>query len=608
MRLPTASLVWSALASVALGLTASEWRSQSIYFVLTDRFGLTSNSTTTSCTAADAVYCGGSWQGLINQLDYIQGMGFTAIWITPVTQNFEGNTHDGEAYHGYWQQNAYATNPHYGTSSDLLKLSNALHARGMYLMVDIVVNNMAYNGVGTNVDYSIFNPFPSQSYYHPYCLISNYDNQTNVVDCWEGDTYVSLPDLDTTQTYVKNTWNAWVKSFVANYSIDGLRIDSAKHIQKDFFANFEASAGVYCIGEVFNGDPAFVCPYQSVMSGVLNYPIYWQLLYAFQSTSGSISNLYNMINTVKSDCVDTSLLGNFIENHDNPRFAYYTSDYSEAKNVISFMFLTDGIPIMYYGQEQHYSGGNVPLNREALWPSAYSTTAQLYTHTARSNTIRTLAMSKDSAYLTYQNNPIYQDSNTIAMRKGTTGLQLVTVLSNLGASGSSYTLTLSGSGYASGTLLTELYTCTNVTVSSSGTIAVPMTSGLPRAFLPWSSVSGSSICNSRSSGCTAASTVAVTFEEVVTTTYGQKVYLVGSISALGSWSASSAVLLSASQYTASDPVWTGTVNLPAGESFQYKFIVVNTDGSVKWESDPNRSYTVPTGCQGLTATVDDTWR
>lgn len=194
------------------------------------------------------------------------------------------------------------------------------------------------------------------------------------------------------------------------------------------------------------------------------------------------------------------------------------------------------------------------------------------------------------------------------MRKGTTGLQLVTVLSNLGASGSSYTLTLSGSGYASGTLLTELYTCTNVTVSSSGTIAVPMTSGLPRAFLPWSSVSGSSICNSRSSGCTAASTVAVTFEEVVTTTYGQKVYLVGSISALGSWSASSAVLLSASQYTASDPVWTGTVNLPAGESFQYKFIVVNTDGSVKWESDPNRSYTVPTGCQGLTATVDDTWR
>lgn len=194
------------------------------------------------------------------------------------------------------------------------------------------------------------------------------------------------------------------------------------------------------------------------------------------------------------------------------------------------------------------------------------------------------------------------------MRKGTTGLQLVTVLSNLGASGSSYTLTLSGSGYTSGTVVTELYSCTNVTVSSSGTIAVPMASGSPRAFLPWSSVSGSSLCNGASSGCTAASTVAVTFEEVVTTTYGQEVYLTGSISQLGSWSTSGAVLLSAAQYTSSDPLWTVTVSLPAGESFQYKFIIVNSDGTVNWESDPNRSYTVPTGCQGLTATVDDTWR
>lgn len=195
------------------------------------------------------------------------------------------------------------------------------------------------------------------------------------------------------------------------------------------------------------------------------------------------------------------------------------------------------------------------------------------------------------------------------MRKGTTGLQLITVLSNLGSSGSSYTLSLSGSGYTSGTLLTELYTCTNVTVSSSSTIAVPMSSGEPRAFLPWSSVSGSSLCQGTAvSNCTAASSVAVTFNELVTTTYGQEVYLAGSISQLGSWSTSDAVLLSASQYTSSNPLWFVTVNLPAGTAFQYKFIIKNTDGSITWESDPNRSYTVPTGCQGLTATVDDTWR
>lgn len=51
-----------------------------------------------------------------------------------------------------------------------------------------------------------------------------------------------------------------------------------------------------------------------------------------------------------------------------------------------------------------------------------------------------------------------------------------------------------------------------------------------------------------------------------------------------------------------------SVTLPVGTSFQYKFIKKGSDGSVVWESDPNRSYTVPAGCEGATVTVADTWR
>jgi alpha-amylase len=198
------------------------------------------------------------------------------------------------------------------------------------------------------------------------------------------------------------------------------------------------------------------------------------------------------------------------------------------------------------------------------------------------------------------------------MRKGTTDLQVITVLSNLGVDGEEYTLTLSGSGYSSGTSLTEVYTCTDVTVDSSGDIAVPMASGEPRVFFPASSVTGSTLCNTttttNSTGCTPATTIAVTFNEVVTTTYGEEVYLSGSISALGSWDTADAILLSASEYTSADPVWTVTVDLPVGEAFEYKFIIVETDGTIDWEADPNRDYTVPTGCVGATATVDDTWQ
>jgi alpha-amylase len=72
---------------------------------------------------------------------------------------------------------------------------------------------------------------------------------------------------------------------------------------------------------------------------------YYWITQAFESTSGSISNLVNGINQMKDTCSDTTLLGSFLENHDQPRFASYTSDYSLAKNAIAFSILQDGIPI-----------------------------------------------------------------------------------------------------------------------------------------------------------------------------------------------------------------------------------------------------------------------
>lgn len=220
------------------------------------------------------------------------------------------------------------------------------------------------------------------------------------------------------------------------------------------------------------------------------------------------------------------------------------------------------------------------------------------------------------------------------MKKGSSGSQVITVLSNRGSSGSSYTLTLSGSGYTSGTKLMEMYTCTAVTVDSSGNIAVPMTSGLPRVYMLASLAC--SICNSAcstttttttasttlktttsttstttttSTSCTQATALPVLFEEYVTTSYGQNIYIAGSISQLGSWDTANAVALSASKYTSSSPLWYVVVTIPVGTSFQYKFMEETSGSStITWESDPNRVYTVPTGCVGSTATVTATWR
>lgn len=109
----------------------AHWRSRSIYQVFTDRFARSDNSLIAECNTDGGEYCGGDWDGIIGRLDYIQGMGFDAIWISPVTKNIEGPTAYGEAYHGYWQQDIYALNDHFGTSEGLKRLSRAVHSRNM---------------------------------------------------------------------------------------------------------------------------------------------------------------------------------------------------------------------------------------------------------------------------------------------------------------------------------------------------------------------------------------------------------------------------------------------------------------------------------------------
>ncbi|KAK3397706.1 alpha-amylase A precursor [Sordaria brevicollis] len=528
-------LVLSAAVQVG-ALTGAEWRKQSIYQVVTDRFARSDLSTNAPCDTSQQVYCGGSWQGLISKLDYIQGMGFTAVWISPIVKQIDGVTKDGSSYHGYWASDIWSLNPSFGTADDLKALSKALHDRGMYLMLDVVTNHMAYLGCRSCVNYQGLKPFSSQSYYHSPCEI-NYNNQTSVETCWQGSNVVSLPDLKTEK--------------------DGLRIDSVKHVEKSFWPGFESAAGVYAMGEVFQGDPVYLAPYQSYISGLLDYASYYWTVNAFQSTSGSISALANGINTLKAAAIDLSLYGSFLENHDQARFAHKTSDMA-----IAFTMLKDGIPIIYQGQEQHYAGSDTPYNREALWLSGYSTNSELYTWIKRLNQLRTHAISKDDSYLSYRAWPIYSDSHTIAMRKGSTGKQVVGVFTNVGASSSTtVTLSSSASGFSANQQITDVRH-----------LFLALQSHFDRKHNFWSS-----------------------YINLIGT---------GNTAALGNWNTVNAVTLSASKYTSSNPLWYASVNLAPGSVVLYKFIKVSSSGTVSWESDPNHTYTVPCAA----ATVSSTWR
>lgn len=101
----------------------------SILQVLTDRFAKTSSDGSPCSDIRD--YCGGSFQGIIDKLDYIQGLGVNAIWISPIPEQTD------KGFHGYWQKNISNINPHFGSSSDLKKLVAACHSRGIWVMLDV---------------------------------------------------------------------------------------------------------------------------------------------------------------------------------------------------------------------------------------------------------------------------------------------------------------------------------------------------------------------------------------------------------------------------------------------------------------------------------------
>ncbi|GAB1313339.1 glycoside hydrolase 15 protein [Madurella fahalii] len=111
--------------------------------------------------------------------------------------------------------------------------------------------------------------------------------------------------------------------------------------------------------------------------------------------------------------------------------------------------------------------------------------------------------------------------------------------------------------------------------------------------------------------CANANEVYVTFNERATTEWGQTIKIVGSVPELGNWNVNNAVGLSASGYSGNNPLWSITVPMRAGTVVEYKYINVQADGSVRWESDPNRRFTVPgAGAVGSCATGarDDSWR
>ena len=384
-------LLFVLLSTYITSKTKDEWKTRSIYQILTDRFARTSS--TGSCTLSQ--YCGGNYQGIINHLDYIQGMGFNAIWISPIVENYAGS------YHGYHLTNLYNFNTNFGTEDDFKNLITQCHNRDIWVMVDVVANHVG--PVGT--DYSQVYPFNSADHYHDYCDITDWTNQWQIENC----RLSGLPDLKQENDWVTQTLLDWISNLISTYNLDGIRIDTIMEVPQWFWDKFRSSAGVFQIGEAFNGDINYVADYQNHLDSVFNYPLYYTIQSSF---CGSFTNLEGYWFNSRPIYPAPQYVATFVENHDNPRFLNRCNDRSKFTNAAIFSLLWEGIPVFYYGGEQYYAGGADPNNREPLWDN-YNTGTELYRLLGVTNNLR-----KSKSIWNYDIIQRYSDDNFYAFTRG----------------------------------------------------------------------------------------------------------------------------------------------------------------------------------------------
>ena len=459
----------------------SEWKDEIIYQVLVDRFADADSSNNYRVNKSHpARYHGGDWRGLADRLDYIAALGVTTLWISPIVRNVE--TDAGiDSYHGYWTQDPFLLNPHFGNLTDLRDLVQRAHARNIKIVLDIVTNHMGQmfyydinqngrpdesveGGIKTRTDGKtlhiteydpdyetpvvqsftslgnagaapvIFmndpsiNRFPPTSPgaeilgrpegYHRRGRIVDYDSPTNGTEqTMFGDFPGGLKDIATERQDVRDAMFAAYSRWIELADLDGFRIDTVKHVEHEFWQDFNRRIRTRAkqlgknkfllFGEVFDGKDALVGSYtkNNELDGLFDFPQYFQVFRAVFIEGGptkKIEGRWTERRTNWSSTPPVDGIGhppvdvhvNFLDNHDVGRFLYQAqiAGREDARavlhNALAFLLMEDGIPCIYYGTEQDFNGGNDPSNREDLWLSGYKTSGETFRRLSRLNRIR----------------------------------------------------------------------------------------------------------------------------------------------------------------------------------------------------------------------------
>ncbi|MFI6053860.1 pullulanase-type alpha-1,6-glucosidase [Streptomyces violascens] len=402
---------------------------EQFYFVLPDRFangdtsndrgGLTGSRLDTGYDPTDkGFYQGGDLKGLTRKLDYIKGLGTTAIWLAPIFKNkpVQGTGKDASAgYHGYWITDFTQVDPHFGTNADLAGLIAGAHAKGMKVFFDVITNHTA-----DTVDYAEkrYGYRPKGAY--PYLDTSGrpFDDRTGMkkvdansfpytpvvkekkVPAWlndptmyhnRGDStfagesaeygdFSGLDDLWTERPEVVSGMERIYEKWVHDFDVDGFRIDTVKHVDLDFWTQWATALDAYAkkrgrpdffmFGEVYSADTAVTSPYvtRGRLDATLDFPFQDAARqYASQGAPATrLASLFADDYRYTTDKANAYEQVTFLGNHDMGRIGtFLKQDHPGAGDAEllqrdrlanELMFFSRGNPVVYYGDEQGFTG------------------------------------------------------------------------------------------------------------------------------------------------------------------------------------------------------------------------------------------------------------
>ena len=307
---------------------------------------------------------GGDLQGIIDRLPYLQGLGITAIWLTPFQENNEQST----AYHGYAITNHYKVDPRFGTNEDYKRLVAEAHKHGIKVIIDVVFNQVGLRHQ-QNIDRPCgdwFHQFPTYTgtTYEGVTIPDPHASQRDRMLMEKGWFTQSMPDLNQNTPLVENYLRQNVTWWIEYSNLDVIRFDTYQYNDKEMLARWAKQLRVeypnfFTFVEVWVDSPAIVSAwqengsdrtYQSYIPSVVDFP----LQYGIRNTLVEGKSVREIYNVLTNDFLysNPGVSVTFFDNHDLDRF--YSSageDLNKLKMATAIVLTTRGIPQLYYGDE-----------------------------------------------------------------------------------------------------------------------------------------------------------------------------------------------------------------------------------------------------------------